>query len=65
MGKPTPTLYHQALRVLYYLYHHQEAGLRYGASEFEMSGMSDSDWATRHSTTRYVFTYNQAAISWA
>ena len=65
MGKPTPVLYHQALRVLYYLHHHQNAGLRYGASEYEMSGMSDSDWATRHSTTGYVFTYNQAAISWA
>ena len=65
MGKPTPTLYHQALRVLYYLNHHQDAGLHYGASEYEMTGMSDSDWATRHSTTGYVFTYNQAAISWA
>jgi hypothetical protein len=67
MGKPTPALYHQALRVLYYLHHHQHVGLRYGASEFEMdlSGMSDSDWATRHSTTGFVFTYNQAAISWA
>ena len=65
MGKPTATLYHQALRVLYYLNHHQEAGLHYSASEYEMSGMSDSDWAVRHSTTGYVFTYNQAAISWA
>ena len=65
MGKPTPVLYHQALRVLYYLHHHEHAGLRYGASTFEMSGMSDSDWAVRHSTTGYVFTYNQAAVSWA
>ena len=65
MGKPTPLLYHQALRVLYYLHHHQHVGLRYGASEFEMSGMSDSDWATKHSTTGFVFTYNQAAISWS
>eukprot|EP00966_Prymnesium_polylepis_P082145 1902816-Prymnesium_polylepis.2 len=45
MGKPTPTLYLQALRVLYYLHHHQHVDLRSGASEFEMSGMSDSDWA--------------------
>eukprot|EP00966_Prymnesium_polylepis_P264788 6116869-Prymnesium_polylepis.1 len=43
MGKPTPELYLQALRVLYYLHHHQHVGLRYGANEFEMSGMSDSD----------------------
>jgi hypothetical protein len=58
MGKPTPELYHQALRVLYYLHHHRHVGLRYGAEEFEvdMSGMSDSDWATRHSTTGFVFT---------
>ena len=46
-------------------HHHEHAGLRYGASEFEMYGQSDSDWAVRHSTTGYLFTYNQAAISWA
>eukprot|EP00966_Prymnesium_polylepis_P027378 633415-Prymnesium_polylepis.1 len=44
---------------------HGRAGLRYGASTFEMSGMSDSDWAVRHSTTGSWFTYNQAAVSWA
>eukprot|EP00966_Prymnesium_polylepis_P311149 7188553-Prymnesium_polylepis.1 len=27
--------------------------------------MSDSDWATRYSTTGYMFTYIQAAVSWA
>ena len=64
MGKPTPELYLDALRVLYYLHHHRDIGLRYGASDLDMSGMSDSDWAVRHSTTGYVFTYAQAAISW-
>ena len=64
MGKPTPELYIDALRVLYYLHHHRDVGLRYGASDLDMSGMSDSDWAVRHSTTGYVFTYAQAAISW-
>ena len=64
MGKPTPDLYLDALRVLYYLHHHQYIGLRYGASDLDMAGMSDSDWAVRHSTTGYVFTYAMAAISW-
>lgn len=27
--------------------------------------MSDADWATRRSTAGYVFSYNQAAISWS
>ena len=26
--------------------------------------MSDSDWAVRHSTTGFVFTYSLAAVSW-
>ena len=65
MGKPTPALYEAALRVLFYLHHHRRLGLRYGASEFELSGMSDSDWAVRHSTTGFLFTYNLAAISWS
>jgi hypothetical protein len=26
--------------------------------------MSDSDWAVQHSTTGFIFTYAQAAISW-
>ena len=64
MGKPTPELYLAGLRVLYYLHHHRDIGLRYGASDLDMTGMSDSDWAVRHSTTGYVFTYALAAISW-
>jgi hypothetical protein len=50
--------------VLYYLHHHRDLGLRYGASDLDMSGMSDSDWAVRHAINGYVFTYAQAAISW-
>ena len=64
MGKPTPELYGAALRVLFYLHCFRDIGLRYGASEIDMSGMSDSDWAVKHSTTGFVFTYAQAAISW-
>ena len=40
MGKPTPELYLDALRVLYYLHHHREIGLRYEASDLDLSGMS-------------------------
>eukprot|EP00965_Chrysotila_dentata_P130047 4298490-Pleurochrysis_carterae.AAC.1 len=58
-----------ALRVLYYLGRHANVGLRYRHSPASVSdrlvGFSDSDWATRHSTTGYVFIYNRAAISWA
>jgi hypothetical protein len=64
MGKPTLDTYSAALRVLYYLHHHKSVGLRYGADQLDLSGMSDSDWAIRHSTTGFVFHYAQAAISW-
>ena len=64
MGKPTVETYEAALRVLYYLHHHRHVGLRYGASVLDLSGMSDSDWAIRHSTTGFVFNYSLAAISW-
>ena len=64
MGKPTSDTYAAALRVLYYLYHHRSVGLRYGTSDLDLSGMSDSDWAVRHSTTGFIFQYGQAAISW-
>jgi hypothetical protein len=64
MGKPTPATYRAALQVLYYLHHHRHVGLRYAADEIDMHGHSDSDWHVKHSTTGYVFTYAQAAISW-
>ena len=49
-----------ALIVLYA----RELGLTYEPSDKELYGMSDSDWATRHSTTGWVFIMNQAALSW-
>ena len=61
MGRPTPDLYAAALRVLFC----RHVGLRYEADSREMSGMSDSDWAVKHSTTGYIFNYSTAAISWA
>ena len=53
-----------AERVLIYLARHRDVGLRYAADERPMSGMSDSDWGVRHSTSGWVFTYSAAAISW-
>ena len=65
MGKPTPALQEAALRVLGYLYRTRHLGLRYAADSAPAYGMTDSDWATKHSTTGWVFMYNQAAISWS
>ena len=65
MGKPTPQLYAAALRVLYYLDHHKHVGLRFQPGTAPMSGMSDSDWAVKHSTSGSVFHYMSAAISWS
>eukprot|EP00966_Prymnesium_polylepis_P328905 7384678-Prymnesium_polylepis.1 len=64
MGKPTPTLYGAALRVLMYLDKHKHVGLRYSRNHHKMYGMSDSDWAVKHSTSGQVFKYMTAAISW-
>eukprot|EP00965_Chrysotila_dentata_P018884 629419-Pleurochrysis_carterae.AAC.2 len=48
-----------------YLSHHRSIGLRFAKSSNPLAGYSDSDWATRHSTSGYVFMYNQAAVPWA
>ena len=64
MGKPTERLYEDALKVLFYLYQHKEVGLRYSPSDAPLSGMSDADWAVKHSTSGMVFMYQSAAISW-
>eukprot|EP00965_Chrysotila_dentata_P153035 5057706-Pleurochrysis_carterae.AAC.1 len=54
-----------AQRVLMYLSHHRSIGLRFCRVNAPVTGFSDSNWATKHSTSGYVFMYNQAAISWA
>lgn len=64
MGKPTVELLKAAYRVLFYLDAHKTLGLRYSATRVDLAGMSDADWATRHSTSGYVFHLAQAAISW-
>ena len=53
------------VRVLSYLHRHKHIGLCYEASNAPVSGMTDSDWAVKHSTSGYIFTLAQAAISWS
>eukprot|EP00965_Chrysotila_dentata_P032602 1086462-Pleurochrysis_carterae.AAC.1 len=65
MSCPTPELLEAAKRVLMYLSLHRSVGLRFERSQTTVEGFSDSNWATRYSTSGYVFMYNQAAISWA
>ena len=65
MSKPSEELFTAALRVLSYLHRHRNIGLCYEASNAPVSGMTDSDWAVKHSTSGYVFTLAQAAISWS
>ena len=66
MHCPTKDLYDAALRVLYYLYRTRMYGLRYSPNDkVGFHGMSDSDWAVKHSTSGSVFMLSGAAISWA
>ena len=65
MARPTPALYDAAGRVLCYLYHHRHIGLYYQDDPEPLHGMSDSDWAVKHSTTGWLYKYMRAAISWA
>ena len=48
-----------------YLGRTSELGLRYERSDTRLYGMSDSDWAARHSTSGFLFVLNQATISWS
>ena len=65
MAKPTQECYQDALRVLMYLDKHEGVGLRYCANSTPVYGMSDSDWAVKHSTSGWTFQFQQATISWA
>eukprot|EP00965_Chrysotila_dentata_P101502 3350985-Pleurochrysis_carterae.AAC.1 len=65
MSCPTSALLDVAYRVLAYLRHHRHVGLRYELCPHNVRSHSDSDWAVRHSTTGWVFTYGKAAISWS
>ena len=65
MSCPTPELLSAALHVLYYLHRHRNIGLRYECGPTPLYGMSDSDWAVKHSTSGHLFMYNLATISWS
>ena len=64
-ARPTALLYSDAEHVLRYLHGTRDLGLRYEASERPLFGMSDSDWAVRHSTGGFVFNFCRAAVSWS
>ena len=64
MAKPNAAMLEAAMRVLGYLHRTRTLGLRYEATQRPLHGYSDSDWATRHSTSGWVFILNQAAIAW-
>eukprot|EP00965_Chrysotila_dentata_P161866 5345718-Pleurochrysis_carterae.AAC.1 len=64
MSCPTDDTLHAAKRALYYLSRQRSVGLRYArADKLPLVGFSDSDWATRHSTSGHVFIYRRAAIT--
>jgi len=64
MAYPTPELVLAAEHVLRYLHRTRHLGLRYEADTLPLEGYSDSDWAVRHSTSGFVFSFMKAAISW-
>ena len=64
MSKPTDDLYADALRVLYYLERTKDLGLTYEGDDLALHGMTDSDWAVKHSTSGFVFKLNCAALPW-
>ena len=64
MARPTPALFEAALRVVCYLFRHRHVGLFYEYGPSALSGMSDADWAVKHSTSGFVFMMSKAAISW-
>ena len=65
MNTPTFALLDEAKRVLHYLNHTKDLGIRYvrGAS-IRLYGMTDSDWATRRSTSGFAFFLAGAAIAY-
>eukprot|EP00965_Chrysotila_dentata_P218211 6190458-Pleurochrysis_carterae.AAC.1 len=67
VSSPTAELLDAARRVFMHLSRHKHVGLRYVTFDsYSVHGFSDSDhWATRHSTSGYLFMYGRAAILWA
>jgi hypothetical protein len=62
---PTAECLAAAERVVNYLYHTRDLGIRYTKGEdSKLWGQVDSDWATVRSTTGFVFFWAQAAIAY-
>jgi len=64
MSCPTPALLEEAYHVLSYLHHHRKVGLRYSAAPSELWGHSDSNWATRRSTSGHTVHWQGCTIDW-
>ena len=65
MACPNADLLERARNVLRYLRAHRDVGLHFAPNcQQPLYGMSDANWATRHSTTGFVFQLGQACISW-
>eukprot|EP00965_Chrysotila_dentata_P021875 724358-Pleurochrysis_carterae.AAC.1 len=65
MSCPKDELLAAAQQILRYLSHHRSLELRFEKTSRPVTGVFDSNWAMRHSTSGYVFIYKQAAISWS
>jgi len=64
MSRPTPALFEEANYALSYLYHTREVGLHYNAAPSDLSAMSDSNWATRRSTSGHTIPWHRCTIDW-
>ena len=70
MEKPHESHWNAAKAVLGYLKGTLDYGIKYtDASDVELTGYSDSDWAgnldDRRSTTRYAFSIGSEVVSWS
>jgi len=65
MSRPTPALLGEAHCVLAYLHHTRDLGLCYKSGHRELHAFTDSDWATRRSTSGNTIQWQGCTIEWA
>ena len=65
MSRPTPALLGEAHCILAYLHHTRDLGLRYESGQRELHAFTDSDWATRRSTSGNTIQWQGCTIEWA
>jgi len=63
ISRPTPTLLGEAHCILAYLHHTRDLGLCYTSDQRELHAFTDSDWATRRSTSGNAIQCGRAAPS--